>query len=73
MGKFNSAAKQWYWLGRALMTMPEPPAKEIPDKELTDEQRAARYMHRAFYILYGEKFNKRQFSDMMNGYKIEQK
>lgn len=65
MGKFSASAKQWYWMSRALSTMPEPPAKEIPFNDLTDEQKAARYMHRAFYILYGEKFNKKDFCDMM--------
>lgn len=52
-------------MGRALLTMPDPPPKEIPFSELTDEQRAARYMHRAYYVLYGEKFDKKSFNDMM--------
>lgn len=71
MGKFSAMGRQWYWLSRALMTMPEPPAKETPFNELTDEQKAARYMHRAYYILYGEKFDKKAFDDMINPYKVQ--
>ena len=58
MGQLTSKVRQIYWLSRFLDTMPEPPAKNIKFEDLTDEQRIARYAHRAYYILTGEKFDK---------------
>ena len=65
MGKFNAEAKQWYWLSRFLDTLPEPPSKELKPTELSREQLIARYAHRAYYLLTGEKFDKKDFRDMM--------
>lgn len=65
MGHFNAQFKKLYWLSRFLDTMPAPPPKEIPFAELTDEQKVARYVHRAYYILTGEVFSKEAFRDMM--------
>ena len=65
MGKFNAEFRRLYWLQRFLDTVPDPPKKEVPFAELTDEQKVARYCHRAFYILTGEKFDKKKFNDMM--------
>lgn len=69
MGRMSAEFKQIYWLSRFLTSMPDPPAKELKDSELTNEQRIARYAHRAFYLMTGEKFNKKEFNDMMNPYK----
>lgn len=69
MGKMSSEFRQLYWLSRFLTGMPEPPEKELKDSELTTEQRIARYAHRAYYLMTGEKFNKKAFLDMMNPYK----
>lgn len=66
MGQLTSKVRQIYWLSRFLDTMPEPPAKNIKFEDLTDEQRIARYAHRAYYILTGEKFDKKAWKDMMN-------
>ena len=65
MGKFGAEFRRLYWLQRFLDTCPEPPAKQIAFKDLTDEQKVARYCHRAFYILTGEKFDKAKFRNMM--------
>ena len=46
-------------------TLPDPPPKDLKDAELTDEQKVARYAHRAYYILTGEKFDKAAWRDMM--------
>lgn len=64
MGKFNKQFKQLYWLSRFLDTMPDPPPKELKFAELTDEQKVARYVHRAYYIMTGEIFNKESFREM---------
>ena len=69
MGKFGAYLRKVYWLSRFLDTMPDPPPKDIKDSDLTDEQRASRYANRAYYILTGEKFDKKAFDDMMNPYK----
>lgn len=65
MGKMNRKFKQLYWLSRFLDTMPDPPPKELKFAELTDEQKVARYVHRAYYIMTAEKFSKKSFRDMM--------
>lgn len=73
MGKFSSLQRQAYWLSRFLLTLPDPPPKEIPFIELTDEQRMSRYAGRAYYILTGEKFDRKAFKDMMRPYEPPQK
>ena len=65
MGKQSAWLRQIYWLSRFLDTLPSPPPKEMKDSELTDEQRAARYAHRAYYVMTGEVFDKKKFNDMM--------
>lgn len=69
MGKFSADMKRAYWLSRFLLTMPDPPAKHLKDSELTQEQRIARYAHRAYYLITGERFDKKAFNDMINAYK----
>lgn len=66
MGKIAAEHRQWYWLSRFLVTMPDPPDKSIDAKDLTREQLAARYAHRAYYLLANERFDKKAFLDMMN-------
>lgn len=68
MGKFGAEFRRAYWLSRFLETMPDPPAKEINDIDLSQEQRIARYAHRAYYLMTGEKFDRKRFNDMMNPY-----
>jgi len=65
MGKIAAFNRQLYWLSRFLDTMPDPPPKELKANELTNEQLIARYAHRAYYLMAGEKFNKKAFRDMM--------
>lgn len=57
--------KKIYWLSRVLDTLPAPPPKELKFEDLTDEQKVARYLHRAYYIMTGEVFSKEAFRDMM--------
>ena len=66
MGKITAELRQVYWLSRFLTTMPDPPAKELKPSELTREQMIARYAHRAYYLLTGERFDKKAFRDMMD-------
>lgn len=66
MGKIAAQMRQLYWLSRFLDTMPDPPPKGIKFEDLTDEQKVARYAHRAYYIMTGEKFDKKAWKDMMN-------
>lgn len=68
MGKINAHFRKLYWLSRFLDTMPDPPPKELKASELTEEQLVARYAHRAYYVMTGEKFNKKEFNNMMKGY-----
>ena len=68
MGKIGAHFRQIYWLSRFLDTMPAPPPKELKASELTDEQLAARYAHRCYYVMTGEVFDKKKFNEMMNGY-----
>lgn len=68
MGKFSAEMRAAYWLSRFLTTVPDPPAKELKAEELTREQLIARYAHRAYFLLTGERFNKKQFIDMMKPY-----
>jgi hypothetical protein len=65
MGKFGAEFRRLYWLQRFLDTLPDPPPKTAKFEDLTDEQKVARYCHRSFYILTGEKFDKKKFDDMM--------
>ncbi len=65
MGKIAAQMRQLYWLSRFLDTMPDPPPKDIKFEDLTDEQKVARYAHRAYWILTGEKFDKKAWKDMM--------
>lgn len=46
-------------------TLPDPPPKDLKFAELTDEQKVARYAHRAYYIMTGERFDKAAWRDMM--------
>lgn len=68
MGKIGAHFRKLYWLSRFLDTLPAPPPKEIKFEDLTDEQKIARYCHRAYYIMTGEVFNKQEFDNMMKGY-----
>lgn len=65
MGKIAAKMRQLYWLSRFLDTMPDPPPKDIKFEDLTDEQKVARYAHRAYWIMTGEKFDKKAWKDMM--------
>lgn len=65
MGQISAQMRKVYWLSRFLDTMPAPPPKEMKFEELSDEQKVARYAHRAYYILTGEVFSKKAFRDMM--------
>lgn len=69
MGKFGTDARRWYWLSRALLALPENPPADKKYCDCTPEEKAARYVHRAYEELTGEKFDRRAFNDMMNAYK----
>lgn len=66
MGKIAAQMRQLYWLSRFMDTLPDPPPKDTKFEDLTDEQKVARYAHRAYYILTGEKFDKKAWKDMIN-------
>ena len=46
--------------------MVENPPKDKPFNECTEEEKASRYLHRAYECLTGESFDRRAFRDMMN-------
>ena len=69
MGKIGAEFKRMYWLSRALCALPENPPKEKKFQDCTPEERASRYMHRAYFELTGETFNRQEFNDMINPYK----
>lgn len=66
MGKFGADFKRVYWLSRALTAMPENPPKEKKYEDCTPEERASRYLNRAYSELTGETFDRQVFLDMMN-------
>lgn len=74
MGRINSEFRALYWLSRFMNTLPsDPPPKEIEAKDLTREQLIARYAHRVYFLMTGEKFDKKAFADMMRPYEPPQK
>ena len=64
MGKFASEYRRAYWMGRALLCMVDDP-KGKKFEECTDEEKASRYMHRAYELIVGEPFDRKKFDDMM--------
>lgn len=66
MGKFNHDFQRMYWLQRALSAMPENPPKEKKFQDCTPEERASRYLNRAYTELTGETFDRQTFYNMMN-------
>ena len=65
MGKFNAELKRAYWLSRALDGCVENPPADKKFSECTDEEKASRYLHRAYYLLTGDTFDRKAFNDMM--------
>lgn len=65
MGKFASEFRRAYWLGRALLCMVENPPASKKFNECTEEEKASRYMHKAYEILLGEPFDREKFNNMM--------
>lgn len=68
MGKFNQNFKRMYWLSRAICALPPNPPKEKKFEQCTNEERASRYLHRAYELLSGDTFDRQAFEDMMNPY-----
>lgn len=69
MGKFNAEMRRAYWLGRVLESMPENPPKEKKFDQCSPEERASRYLHKAYELMTGDTFDRKEFIDMMNPYK----
>lgn len=66
MGKFASDFKRVYWMGRVLSGMVPDPPKDKKFSECTPEEQASRYVNRAYTILTGETFDRKEFLDMMS-------
>ena len=68
MGKFGADFRRIYWLSRALDCMVENPPADKKFEDCTEEEKASRYLHRAYQCLTGETFDRKTFNNMMNPY-----